>query len=458
MGVMKKSAAAFILLGLLVAAPLRATDFSLFNQNARASGLGGAFVAKADNVFAINDNPAGLAFLGGLRFEAAYLVDRRTTTATWPGSGQTFTSQPFQFWGNAALSWQPWPWVTLGFGFFTPYSAKFEWPWTWPGRSLSGSMELDAHYLRPAIAFRLPGNLAVGASLDLVFSNVTWNHEGTLTLDKFPDLKALTYDSSHDASGRGTGFSVGLLWKPHRMLQVGARYQHHVVVEYDGFNLFDSRDVVAPLIPHPKYTRYSYYEFFYFFFKRQAVTSRLTMPQDVAGGVLVTPLPNLSLIFEAQKTAWHEFGSWEFTSVNSGAALNPDFTQEYQDFYGIAPDYGRQGAGLILQDAWTYKGGVEYDLFGRFALRGGLARHESTVAASDLNPVYPDLGRTILTLGFGYQGPFYSIWDRREMGRFSIDTFFQFAWAKSTTASPPSIELTYGGHRWALGISVEFII
>jgi long-subunit fatty acid transport protein len=298
----------------------------------------------------------------------------------------------------------------------------------------------------------------VGAGLDLVFSDLVWSHEMTLTLDKFPDLKTITYDSRYEMNGRGLGFSVGILWKPHRMLQIGAKYQHRVVIDYRGFDIFDTRTPAAPLIPHPTLPRYYFYEFFNFFFKRQEVTSRLTLPQEVVGGVLIAPFPNLSLSFDAQRTAWHELGSWEFQSVNSDENLSPDFTPLYREFYGVGPNYGRQSAGLVLKDAWKYKGGIEYDLFGRFALRGGLARHESAVETSDLNPVYPDLDRTVMSLGFGYEGPFYSIWDRKEMGQFLVDVFFQYAWAKKRTASPPAVELTYEGNRWILGISVGFII
>jgi long-subunit fatty acid transport protein len=280
----------------------------------------------------------------------------------------------------------------------------------------------------------------------------------TLTLVKFPDLNTIAYNSECEMNGHGLGFSVGILWKPHRMLQIGAKYQHHVAIDYRGFNVFDSRVPAAPLIPHPTIIRYYYYEFFTFFFKRQAVTTRMTLPQEVVGGVLITPFPNLSLTFDAQKTSWHELGSWEFQSVNSEENLNPEFTPEFREFYGVGPNYGRQSTGLVLKDAWKYKGGIEYDLFGRFALRAGLARHESAVETSDLNPVYPDLERTIMSLGFGYEGPFYSIWDRKEMGQFLIDVFFQYAWAKKRTASPPSVELTYEGNRWILGISVGFII
>lgn len=81
----------------------------------------------------------------------------------------------------------------------------------------------------------------------------------------------------------------------------------------------------------------------------------------------------------------------------------------------------------------------------------------SAAETRTLNPVYPDLDRTILSLGFGYEGPFFSIWDRKEMGRISVDVFFQYARAKKTTSSLLPVELTYDGNRWVLGIGVGFI-
>jgi len=458
MGVVRTCAAGFLLvLSLALVPPLEATEFSLFEPSARAAGLGGAFVARADNVFALAYNPAGIAFLDGLRLETGCLINTRTMTVSAAGTDRRITSDPFQFWGTAALSWQPWPWVTLGVGYFSPYSARFIWPWTWAAEKRSINMKFSAHYLRPAVAFRLPGNLAVGAGLDIVFSDVLWVHEITSSLGRFPQLPTIRAESRNALSGHGLGFSCGFLWKAHRLFQVGAKYQHPVAIDYRGEDIFESRTPLPPLIPHPTLGRLYYNEFFSLYFKRQNMTSTLSLPRDIVCGVLIAPVPNLSLTFDVQWTAWHKMGPWEFVSVNADGDINPEFTPLYQEFYGLTLDYGRQDAGIVLKDARKFKGGVEYRLFGRFGLRAGLARHESAVKAGDLNPVYPDLDRTVLSLGFGHEGPFYSIWDRKEMGQISADVYFQYIWAKKTTSSLSPVEMTYQGDRWILGVGVGFI-
>ena len=48
---------------------LESSEFRNFELGARAATLGGAFVARVDDVSAIFYNPAGLAFLSGIRLK-----------------------------------------------------------------------------------------------------------------------------------------------------------------------------------------------------------------------------------------------------------------------------------------------------------------------------------------------------------------------------------------------------
>jgi long-subunit fatty acid transport protein len=78
------------------------------------------------------------------------------------------------------------------------------------------------------------------------------------------------------------------------------------------------------------------------FYKNQEFTGRLTLPREIACGVALTPFWRISLCADIVWTRWSEFGEWTFRAVSPDDALSPNWTQVYEDFYGVGPDYGTQ--------------------------------------------------------------------------------------------------------------------
>ena len=104
---MKKSPIVLFVFLLAVAGfqSLEAQGFRNFELGTRAATLGGAFVARADDVSAVYYNPAGLAFLPGFRFKTNLCYLEMTTKADIPGYEQTYESDPVQFRGSHRLVW-----------------------------------------------------------------------------------------------------------------------------------------------------------------------------------------------------------------------------------------------------------------------------------------------------------------------------------------------------------------
>ncbi|MCK7462038.1 MAG: outer membrane protein transport protein [Sphingobacterium sp.] len=188
------------------------------------------------------------------------------------------------------------------------------------------------------------------------------------------------------------------------------------------------------------------------------MTGRLTMPREIACGLALRPLPQLSLNLDVEWDRWSEFGRWEFASVNAGGDLSPGFTPVHEEFYGISPDYGVQGFDLAVRDSKKLKAGAEYRLGRWFALRGGFARHESSVDPAGRTPLYPDPGFNLYSFGAGYEGPLYSIWDdEKTVSRLSIEFFIRYAAADEAGSTLPGYEMSYGARRWVGGVGVGFI-
>ena len=446
-------------LALVPSPPLRAEDFAFYELSARAAALGGAFTGKADDISAIFYNPAGLAFLGGMRLKTNLTFSARKMNATWPGTGLTFHTAPPELKESQFLAWRPVRGISLGLGYYSPYSFDSRWPYAWSGEDVSVAAKLHSRTFRSVVAVEPLKGLALSAALDLVSISVRWEHHIPFELETYPLSRETTVTSFHQLQGRGVGFAAGVLWKVFSGLQVGARYQTSVAIDLAGQNTFSfPQSAYYYTVPDPFGSFRNVLQLLDMFYVPQAVTGRMTLPREIAFGVVLTPVPNLSLCLDVQWDKWSEFGQWMFRSVNEGGDLSPDFTSEYREFYGIVPDYGTQGSDLAVKDSRKLKAGLEYRAGKWLFLRAGFARYESSVEAAGRTPIYPDPDLNIYSFGGGYEGPLFSIWDAdKTISQISFDLFVRYASADAAASALPGLEMTYSAKRWIAGVGVGFM-
>ncbi len=454
-----------VLIGLAIAVAagplfLNGQDFAPFELGARASGLAGAFTAKSDDVTALFGNPAGLAFLKGVRFKANLLFSRPTMTASLQPTGAEFTSNPSEFRGSFALSWQFLKRISFGVGFFTPFTWDTNWPVTWAGRNIAYEAELNAVFLRPALSAEIFKGLAVGVGLDFAFSQILWRHNQPFRLGNFPLPAGTGVESKFELSGNGIGFTAGLLWKPHPIFQAGVRYQHQIPIEVRGRDAFVISSFEMDVLTIPNHVKgqrpVAVGDLARLFFRAQDFTGKVTLPHEIAFGALFAPIPSLSFHLDLERDRWSQFGAWEFRAVNGDRSLSPSFTPDLQDFYGAAPDYGLQTAGLALKDAWRIKAGAEYRLAPHFALRGGFAHYQSPAGNSNQNPIDPVPDQNIAAVGFGFEGPVFSIYQDKEIGELSLDVYFRYALSRDGGFAASDYALSFQAQRWEAGVGVGF--
>ena len=321
----------------------------MFDLSARAATLGGAFTGRADDSSALYYNLGGLGFLEGLRFKANLMFNRLITKAYIPDADHTFKSNPIQYRGAYFVAWKFADRFTLGLGGFNPYFFQLEMPWNWPGRILNITSNFSAVYVRPALGVKLVDNLSVGFGVDFVSVRNKWFH-GQI----YPLRDSLTHgrilENLYKAKGSGMGFSAGALWKAHKRIQVGVRYQHKVKVELEGEErLWAAEYVEIVELPDAQ-------EFFMSLTKLQKeyrkpypVTSQVTLPAEFAVGLMVVPWDRLMLHVDFCWKGWSEFGDWRFSAPDPEADLNRNFYDLYLDTYGVALPYGSQGLRLGLE-------------------------------------------------------------------------------------------------------------
>jgi long-subunit fatty acid transport protein len=411
----------------------------------------------ADDTSALFHNPAALVYLKGVRAKANLFLGAPTTSVGSLPSGRPLRSQPLMFRGSAALNWRFWKRASLGLGFFSPHNFETNWPYSWPGADICLTANYRPSFFRSALSVELFRGFSVGAGVDLVQSKLVWTH--TLTFPRSPRIsRDLAIESRQELDGRGTGFVGALHWKVHRAVRLGMSYQSGAAVDLAGRNVFitPSIQIGGALVPGPYGAPIRLITILNEFYPSQDVTARLTAPGQMTVGLVIAPFFRLSLLVDAQQTRWREFGAWEVRSKNDGGDLSPGFSQDYRDFYGIAPDYGIQSAGLKLRDVWAVKAGVEYRPSAHLALRSGFARQGGSSVPERLNPVYPDLDRNVVSLGFGYEGPLFSVYDNSQVSELSFDLFVRYGFSGEKASAVPGHEFTYGSRAWVGGVGVGF--
>ncbi|MCJ7680543.1 MAG: outer membrane protein transport protein [Candidatus Aminicenantes bacterium] len=438
---------------------LKATGYSIYELGARAAALAGAFVARADDTSAIYFNPAGIAFLDGLRIKTNVQFSPMKTTAFSPGTDFVFTSAPLQIQGLHYVTWSPFNKLTFGFGMFSPYSTETEWGSGWPGNSFSITSRLISNYYRPSVAIELTEGLALGFGIDFVFSRIEWSRNIEFPAEKFIQTSNRYFaESRPKAEGRGLGFVAGILWKISKRLQIGGRYQHQVVIDAKGENTFHDAFLggSSVFILGPDNRTIEIHKLMDRYYEYQHVSIQLLYPTEIVLGLMYVPVDRLTLLLDFHWSEWSKAKNWEFISDKSGADMSPEFMEDFGNFFGVIPDYDKQSAEMKWKDTWKIKFGVEYALSPVFALRAGYAFNQSAMDGKVIHPVNPDLDQNIISFGLGYEGPLLSLWDDKKMCDFTFDFFVQYMFSKTLTSSFPGFGFSYDTDRFAVGIGIGF--
>src|SRR5438067_2800178 len=198
-----------------------AAGFSIFEQGAKATAMGGAFAATADDPSAIFYNPAGIAqqrhltvMVGGtiINFANEFRGDPNDPfTSGSKGRYNRHTFIPPNAYAVVPIGQN----LTIGVGAFAAFGLRTNWQDPWIGRFVSRDADLRTKSIEPAIAWQsTDGRFAVGAGYEYRESTVVLNRNSA-ALNPFNGRiidaanAYLRSDSAND-----NGYNIGLLFKP----------------------------------------------------------------------------------------------------------------------------------------------------------------------------------------------------------------------------------------------------
>jgi long-chain fatty acid transport protein len=368
----------------LAAAPAYPAGFSIFAQGAKASGMGLAFTAVADDPSAVFYNPAGLGWqkhfsaqVGGSlltkvegEFEGANpfpgtsfgIEDQHKTSFLLP-----------TFYAVLPLT----PNVNFGLGVFAPYGLGFRWDDAeqFSGRFIAQNAVIQSSDVNPVISVQVAPTLSIAAGADYRLSKVTLERNRA-AINPFTnsavDVAHIKLNSDL-IDNHGWGWNAGLLWKPVPLLSLGASYRSSIDVDYEGEGKFTQRltgnpafdAAVAAGLPQGN----------------QNVNVTIEFPASANLGLALNLPGDFRVSLDADWTEWSSFD------------------ELFIDFENAAvPDLDRL---TRWEDSWAYRAGLEKK-FGAFAVRAGYYFDESPQPLADVGPILADADRNAYTLGIGY--------------------------------------------------------
>lgn len=347
--------------------------FAINEHGAKAMGMGGAFVAQADDPSAAYFNPAGIVQLEGIQFAAGLTVI--APDATFKSDG---TRDPANFPAGstedieADIHLIPHMYVTaklnekwsVGFATFSNFGLKTDWDNQWEGSYTDGGTfaELRTFNLNPSIAFR--PNPKVSLAAGVVFSYLDFDlrsnvFSGALLLDGSSTENKFTGDSW------GYGYNFGLLIWLTDHLKFGASYRSRIEHSENNGDL-----KFSPQIPGA--------------FQNTNISASFTLP-DIAYFGLTWERGPLTLEFDTQWTNWSVWDKIEadFEDPIAGGLVSSKLIPEN------------------WKDAWAYRFGAQYKLFEYLDLRAGVIYDESPIPDSTLSARIPGKDRWLFTVGVG---------------------------------------------------------
>jgi long-chain fatty acid transport protein len=405
----------------LAVSELHAGGLGLLDPNARAAGMGGAYVAQASDPTAILYNPGGLALLKkkkGLSAGMTFSSKREATFQGLPpgiGAGTTaaqknkMTMLPYAF-ASAPLS----PRVVAGVGAYTSYLTRSEWsePASFSGRYLATSSEIKALDLAPTFSLALTPNLGIGGGMIYRRTTISGSRRIGATLSgNVVDVADAAMETDTTSSN---GWHAGILYRMGDALAIGITHRSKMSVDFDGAGRLTQimtgnaqlDQLVAASFP---------------FNQDLALSSQFAFPEQTTAGIALGLGQAVLMEVDITRANWKPATAIAFTFPN-----NPTLNVSYP---------------LALQETTSYRAGLRYRFPTGPQLRAGYAIDKTPQPDETTGAFLADTDRNTLTLGFGLD------WLDLSLG---WTTFSE----RSVTTNVDGFNGNYRGTEWTAAVTI----
>lgn len=338
--------------------------FYIYEQGAKAVGMGGAFTAQADDPSAIYYNPAGIAQLKGTQIMGG--LSPIMPSSTFESDGATAMASAGRKSDAEDHAWViPHFYIThkvnekvsFGLGSYANFGLGTEWPDDFEGRFTTGAGKafIKTVTISPVMSYEPIKGLSFGFGPTYRYIDISLRNQ--LLFGANPATSP-TGTSRLDGDDWDWGYVCGLRYQITPSLSAGASYLSEV--------RHDIHSGVSK-VRYPNGTT-----------SRQGASSKITLPATASFG-LAYKLSALTLEADAQ---WTEWSSYKKLSVELENGTSLESKKNWHN-------------------TWTLRFGGQYALNKYIDLRAGVVWDETPIPGKTLDPLVPSGNRWLYCGGLG---------------------------------------------------------
>ena len=416
---------------LIFSSEAKAGNVDTFGIGSKATALGGAFSAYADDPFAVYYNPAGLTqidvptlsvgsevLIPHLKVHNYRAVDGDGNRVEPYGASFTDTSDNLvvPHFGFATPLWQS---LYFGIAAYVPYGLHIKWN-NDPSKNPAVYNGFESYYVRgvvtPTLAVKLTDRLSAGFGIS--FGRSDAGTQRRIYAPSIPTLNGRVIEGNlHDDFN--VSFNVGFLYRIYDNLSVGVTYRSRTKTDFKGTVEVKGIDKVG-------------------------ASTSIDHPDQLQLGLKYQPNKRLTLTADVVWTNW---------SIINGYIVKFD-----RPLLGKTEEYFPRD----WKDTRQLRLGIEYKWSDFLTLRGGYFYDPSPIPDHTFDMLWPDADKKTYSVGAGFH-----------FGRLTVDTVVQYVIAEykreiggesvnlnnsypGTSGNPGRVSMSADGHLWGYGITVSY--
>lgn len=379
-------------------------------QSQKAVGMAGAGSALFVDESSIFYNPGALAKMQGNSIQLGASGVMYRSAFQQSGSPDIYNtkfqiSPPFSLFATFGPNES---WWKAGLGVYTPFGGSVDWGKEWPGRYSLTHLSMRAIYIQPTLSFKITENFSIGGGfvyniglVDMGKALPFYSADGT---PGYVGLKG---------TGKGTGYNIGVHYNLEDEFAVSLSYRSKSVTRLEGGDAnFEVPASLADMIP-----------------ANNKFDAELPLPSSFNVGITFPITDKLKTAMDAT-----------FINYSIYKELVFDFEKNNEQLRSVSPK--------AYQNAFSAKGGLQYEVNDDLDLRIGAGYVYTPVQAAYVYPETPDNNRIMAAGGFTYR--FNQKWDltaayvfQRIIKREGTNKHSNLSGAYITNIHAPGISLTY---------------
>ena len=379
--------------------------FDIYEQGAKAVGMGGAFTAQADDPSAIFFNPAGILQMEGTQVSVGITPIMPSVTFKSDGNalmGSTAgqkTDAKDHTWliPNGYITHKVNERISIGIGSFAHFGLGIEWPKDFEGRFAAGSSKaiLKTTSISPVIAIKPVDRLLLGFGPYFQYMSIELHNNAFIGFPTPPLTAdrnlAQTADARVEGADWGWGYNLGLLFRIMKNLTFGASYLSEARHKINGNQELTSLSNGTTIL-------------------KQGASGTITLPATLRLGLAWKRNP-WTFEIDGQWTEWSSFR---------------DLRIDFED--GTSVDVPKK-----WHNSWTYRFGVQYTVNKYLDLRAGFIYDQTPIPRDTLDPLVPSGNVIFYCLGLG-----------THLGRFTVDAGYNYVQGEQRRWNNPAGDVMVG--------------